>query len=73
MNFIEVTHANNNQKILLVADLVCGIYYSPHHKATLITASGGAMFPAKESAESIKDMLIANINKISSENNKKEN
>lgn len=57
MNFIDLTHANLNERVAVVAELVAGIYYSPHHKCTMVVASGGAIFPAKESTEEIKTLL----------------
>lgn len=64
--FITLTHANLNTKIEILTKLVFGLYYSENHKATMVTSNGGAIFPAKESVDEVKQMLL------NAANNKKE-
>jgi hypothetical protein len=58
MKFIEVTHANNGQIVYLPVALIFAFYYSEGHKCTLITASGGAMVPVKETVDEIKAKML---------------
>lgn len=57
MKLITVTHANLNTQIDLAAQLIAGFYHSPGHKCTHIVASGGAIFPARETVEEIRQLL----------------
>ena len=54
---IEVTHANNATKMLLVKEKICGAYYSIQHRATFIVSDGQTIFPAKESLEEVENLL----------------
>ncbi len=57
MNLIKLTHANNHQTIYIVSALVAGFYHSPAHACTHVCASGGQVFPAKESVAEIARLL----------------
>lgn len=54
MTLLKLTHSNNNQTIYIAKDLIAGWYHSPAHKCTHVVASGGAIFPAKETEEAVK-------------------
>lgn len=57
VKLITVTHANLNTSVELAVQLIAGFYTSPGHKCTHIVASGGAIFPAKETVEEIRQLL----------------
>lgn len=57
MRLITLTHANLNQRVEVSAQLVFAFYHSPGNQATHVVASGGAIFPARESVEEIKNLL----------------
>lgn len=57
MKFIELTHANTSQKVIVPAALVFAFYHSEGHKCTLVLASGGAMLPVKETPDEVKAKL----------------
>lgn len=59
VKFIEVTHANNNSKVFVPVALIFAVYYSEGHKCTLVTASGGAMIPVKESPDEVKAKMLS--------------
>jgi len=54
MKLISLTHANLNESVMIVKDLVAAFYYSATHKACLVLFNGGAMLPVKESLEEIE-------------------
>ncbi len=47
---IQLTHANLNRQVSIVAAQVFGWYYSEEHKATLVMSVGSSVVPVKESA-----------------------
>lgn len=51
---ITLTHANLGSKIDVAHNLIFCWYHSPANKCTHVVASGGAVFPAKETDEQIK-------------------
>lgn len=59
MTLIRLTHANNQQTIYIAANLVAGFYHSPASASTHVVASGGAVFPASESVETIRSLLTS--------------
>lgn len=59
MKLIKLTHANNKQILYISADLVAGFYHSAASASTHVVASGGAVFPASESVDTIKGLLLS--------------
>lgn len=57
MEFLEVTHANANTKVIVVRELLFSFYYSEGHKAVLLMSTGGGMIPVKESLENVSELL----------------
>lgn len=57
MTLILFTHANNNEKIYVVKQLITGFYYSPAQRCTYIVSTSNTIFPAKESVEEVKQKL----------------
>lgn len=57
MRLIKLTHANLNQTIYVSAELVAGFYHSPGNACTHVVASGGAIFPARESVDDVRRLL----------------
>lgn len=57
IDMIELTHANLKTKVAVVKSLIFAYWYSDTHKATVVVASGGAMFPVLESVEEIKGKM----------------
>lgn len=53
---ITLTHANNGQQMELATALIAGWYHAPGNKCTFIVASGGAIFPASESVDEVKQL-----------------
>lgn len=53
---IELTHANLNQKLYLIAGTISGYHYSDKFKSTVVYTTGG-IFPAKESPEDINKIF----------------
>ena len=57
MKLIRLTHANLNQTIYVVSELIAGFYHSPANNCTHVCATGGTIFPAKESVAEISRLL----------------
>jgi hypothetical protein len=57
MNCIKLTHANLKQPMYLAATLIAGFYESPGNRCTHVVASGGAVFPATETPDQIRQLL----------------
>jgi hypothetical protein len=57
VTLIRLTHANNKQVLYIAKDLIAGFYHSAASACTHIVATGGAVFPATESVETIKGLL----------------
>lgn len=57
--FIELTRADNNQKMYIVKALVWYYYFAPQHNAVLIVSQAGAFFPVKESLDEVKTKMLA--------------
>lgn len=62
MKLLKFTHSNNNVVMYLVAEKICGFYFSKAHEATFIVGDGQTVFPAKESVEEIKKILESSVN-----------
>lgn len=71
MNLYKFTHANNNQVLYVAANQVAGFYYSPHHKSTMIVATGGAVLPVTETVEQVQSVLTSNPQQKEKENEPK--
>lgn len=59
MQLIKLTHANLKRTLYVAGNLVAGFYYSEANQCTHVVASGGAIFPALESAEEIQKLLVS--------------
>lgn len=57
MTTIKLTHANLNSVIYVVRELIAAYYHSPANACTHVVASGGAIFPAKETVDEINRLL----------------
>lgn len=57
MTLLLFTHANNNEKIYVVKQLITGFYYSPAQKCTYIVSTSNTIFPAKESVEEVRNKI----------------
>ena len=53
MQTASFIHANHNTEIVIMKDLAFSVYYSPHHRCTMIVSSGGAVAPVKESVTEV--------------------
>ncbi len=56
MTLIKLIHANNGQTIYVPRHNIAGWYHSPAHKCTHVVASGGAVFPAKETEAEVESL-----------------
>lgn len=64
---LTLTHANTGQKISLARVLVAGWYYSAQQKCTFVIASGGAIFPARETVDEVCSIYERSFNPSDSE------
>jgi hypothetical protein len=57
MKLIKLTHANFKTALYVPTTQIAGFYHSPGSACTHVVASGGAVFPASESVETIQQLL----------------
>lgn len=57
ITLVRFTHANNNEQIYITKQLIAGFYHSTAQKCTFIAMTGGAVFPAKETVEEVRQRL----------------
>lgn len=56
MTLLKLTHANNGQTVYCPRALIFCWYHSPANKCTHVVATGGAIFPAKETEKEVEDL-----------------
>lgn len=56
---IELTRADNNQKVYIVKALIWYYYFAPQQNAVLVVSQAGAFFPVKESLDEVKQKMLA--------------
>lgn len=68
MQSVSFTHANMNTEVVIMRELAFAVYYSPHHKSTMVVSTGGAVLPVKEAVDVVCSKL--GIDQLTTEGNK---
>lgn len=65
MKLLKFTHANVVTPIEVVAEKICGFFYSPAHQSVFVVSDGQTVFPVKETMDQVRAILL-NIHKVPS-------
>lgn len=58
MKLLKFTHSNHTTQIEVVAEKICGFFFSPAHQATFVVSDGQTVFPVKETMEQVRAALL---------------
>lgn len=57
LTLLRFTHANNNEQVYIVKNLISGFYFSPAQKCTYIVSTSNTIFPVKETVEQTRQKI----------------